>query len=206
MLVVYLAIKTMMLGMIVKSGGATNYMIEWFCAVAIFVGLGIGPATSRIVDNHEAGPYRMSPSLAVILPALMAAQVWLLPHRVNVQEDAKRQQEALAPIVEMIRASSKPVISDDMTLLIRAGKAVQWEPSIAAELAGVGRYDQTDFVRMIEERRIGFFFTEGDRGDGTYDSRYNPPIAAAIAHYYPTERPVSDMLLHLPLHQQPARR
>ena len=85
-----------------------------------------------------------------------------------------------------------------MTLLIRAGRDVQWEPAIAAELGATGRYDQPGFVRLIDQRRFGLFITDGDRGPSSYKGRYNPPVADAITRDYPQTWKMGRFVIHAP--------
>ena len=85
-----------------------------------------------------------------------------------------------------------------MVLIIRAGRSVLWEPAIAAELAHGGRYDEAAFVRLVQRQTFGFFFTDGDRGSSSFDERYNPAVAEAIARYYPIKKEVGGEVLHLP--------
>jgi hypothetical protein len=53
-------------------------------------------------------------------------------------------------LVELIRESVKPSLSEDMTLLLRAGQPLPIEPAIFAELAMTGVWDQRPFVQSIE--------------------------------------------------------
>ena len=64
-------------------------------------------------------------------------------------------------LVEIIRKATRPVISDDMVLVLRAGRQVQWEPAIFAELASMGLWDQQPFLNMIQSHAFAFFITQG---------------------------------------------
>ena len=75
---------------------------------------------------------------------------------------------------------------------------MRWEPSIVAELGSAGRYDEARFVKLIEERRFGFFVTDGDRGDVVFDQRFNPKVVEAIHMAYPRHERIGGRVLHLP--------
>ena len=105
------------------------------------------------------------------------------PHRRDWADPAK--VPALQALVERVRATSAPVLSDDMVLLIKAGKPVPWEPAIFTELTAVGRWDQNPFVATIKSRQFAFVITSGQPGEKLFDSRHTPEVADAIETAYP---------------------
>jgi hypothetical protein len=199
-LISFFALKTLMLAMVVKSGASLNYTIEWLCAVAIMAGIVIVPivetafASLRPGDSTRDTPILLSVTILLVI----AFQVWELPRLFLTPARTRVASGHMAPLVELIRSSPNPVISDDMTLLIRAGRSVEWEPAIAAELGATGQYDETAFARLIRQGKFGLFITEGHRGDATYDGRYNPPVADAISVAYPREYKLGRFTIHAP--------
>jgi hypothetical protein len=197
MLTAFLVIKTLMLPTILKSGSSYNYLIEWLSAVAIFSGLAMRPILSLAAGAAPSRPGRI-PLLVVVLvlialvPKLAAMPMW------SMNQQLIDRATALATIAPKIAAATKPVIADDMALVIRAGGKVLWEPAIAAELAHTGMYDEAAFIRMIEAGAFAFFVTEGKPGHGLFDERYNPSVRAAMSAAYPIEQEVGDFVLHLP--------
>jgi hypothetical protein len=196
----YFVLKTLMLAMIMKSGSSINYVVEWLGAVAILDGVAVVPAVEIVVRGFRQGRIEADRNTlwAVLVLAAIAFEAWTLPSILLSASNARASAAKAERIVRLIRHTPRPVISDDMTLLIRAGRPVQWEPSIAAELGATGRYDEPAFVRMVSARRFGLFITEGDRGDPVYDSRYNPAVAGAITAAYPREYRVDRFTIHAP--------
>lgn len=196
----YFVLKTLMLGMIVKSGANVNYMVEWFCAVALLAGVALSPILTVVMHAPRGDAATQPPSALLATAILLIVGVQAHPFSVHALTMAGGRSEAatLEPIVALIRATRRPVISDDMTLLLRAGREVEWEPAIAAELGAAGRYDEAGLVRMIRQRRFGLFITEGDSGDPSFDSRYNPAVAAAIASAYPRRWTMQRFTIHAP--------
>jgi 4-amino-4-deoxy-L-arabinose transferase-like glycosyltransferase len=191
---IYLALKLMMLPMFLKSGAADNYLIEWVCAAAIFVGAAMVPVLAFVRDGDTPVP--------LVLLALVVLGVPIATLRViDVTPDAAlvpRETAAMAALVARIRSAPKPVISDDMILLIRAGKPVMWEPAIEAELASQHRYDERAFAQMVRRGDFAFFLTRGIRGSKPFDERYDAVVADAMDAAYPRLLPVADVTLHLP--------
>lgn len=198
MLLAFLAIKTLMLPTILKSGSNLNYLIEWLSAVAIFAGIALRPVVALAFGHSVARAERTAlvvglVGLIVVVPQVALVRVWGMS-----KQAVAEQANTLAPIVQRIASASKPVISDDMTLLIRAGRNVAFEPAIAAELAHTGVYDEAGFVRMIRAGDFAFFLTEGRAGALPFDERYNAPVAAAIRAAYPHEEAIGRFVLHMP--------
>jgi hypothetical protein len=187
-----LACKTLMLPAILKSGASDNYLIDWFSELAILVGIAMVPVL-RSTLRLPAKPNVILLGLVGIVLPLQTAGAGLLPDRGAV----KVQERGLDAIVDRIRQSKRPVISDDATLVIRAGQSMRWEPSIVAELGSAGRYDEARFVTLIEERRFAFFVTDGDRGDVVFDQRFNPKVVEAIHMAYPRHERIGGRVLHL---------
>ena len=195
-LLAWLTITTLMLGLLTKVGSNENYFIEWLCGIAVFAGVGLRPLVASAWGDPDAGP--VSPILWVLAIAVMPFQSRTRSDWNNDRPALAVQERQFNAAVPLIRASAKPVIADPMTLLIRAGRPVEWEPAIAAELAHTGVYDEAAFVRMIRARRFGFFLLQGDAGQALYRQRYNPAVGAAIDAAYPVKRRIGELTLHLP--------
>ncbi|MEA3039862.1 MAG: hypothetical protein QOE79_2375, partial [Sphingomonadales bacterium] len=189
LLLAFLAGTSLMLALVAKSGSNLNYFIEWMLAASVFAGLAVRDAASAA-----------RPSLvAALVPAALGAQVLLLPGSPPwAVSMAPARQPGLRQLEAAVRASPKPVISDDMVLLMRAGKRVMWEPAIFAELASEHAWDERPFIARIRAHEFGFFVTVGSRGSRLFDSRYTPAVAAAIDAAYPGRRLVAGYTVHLP--------
>jgi hypothetical protein len=189
LLLVYFALTGLMLVLVAKSGSNLNYFIEWMLAASVFAGLAVRDAASAA-----------RPSLiAALIPAALGAQILLLPGSPPwTASMAPVRQPALERLEAAVRASPRPIVSDDMVLLMRSGKRVMWEPAIFAELASERVWDERPFIARIRAREFGFFVTVGDRGSRLYDSRYTPAVAAAMDEAYPRRRLVAGYVIHLP--------
>src|SRR5262249_13719662 len=114
-----------------------------------------------------------------------------LPDRASPEELA--QQQAL---VRRIAEATKPVASENMTLLMEAGKPVIFEPAIMTELALLGKWDETPLIAMIRPGGFAVMLT----ADALPDSqRRTPAVDAAMRQAYPrVEQAGPDLWLHFP--------
>ena len=199
--ILYFLAKTAMNLLVAKSGANANYLMEWMIAGAIFIGPAVSSAVACAAGKRDA---RAWPSIlvpiALSIPALAIA-VTPPPTRPAAARQHRRELDQLSASV---RAADRPVISDDMVMLLRSGKEVLWEPAIFGELASTGAWDERPFVNLIRQRRFGFFITEGDRGDPQFDSRYTPAVDAAIEQAYPRRCRLAGYVIHMPLSGQAA--
>jgi len=176
MVLAYLALATMMMGLIFKSGSSINYFLEWLFLVGILAGWGI----ADFVAAEQAG------RVVAALPWLLSLQV--LAFCAFYETEFERREPFAgdyARIATVVRAAPGPVISDDMVLLLRSGKPVVIEPSIFAELSARKVIDDRTLLAEIRSRRISFVLTENDPGDPTFDARYTPAMTRAILTAYP---------------------
>ena len=186
-------LKTLMLPMILKSGANDNYLIDWFAGVAILIGIALVPVI-RAAAARAAAPS----GLLLLLVGLGLPIQMLDPPLIPDPRYRAGDEAAMQALVARVRASTKPVVSDDMVLLRRAGQDVLWEPAIIAELGSAGVYDQKRLAAHVRRGDFGFFVTYGDRGDLIYDQRFTPIIADAIDAAYPRRERVGALTLHLP--------
>ena len=190
MLGAYLVLTTLGIALVLKSGSGVNYFIEWIAVLAIFAGIAVHRAIAT--GPGPAPPVRQ---LAVIALAVQAALLPVLPYSAGTFD---KRTAGLDQLAERIRQADGPIISDDMVLLLRAGRPVLWEPAIFAELGATGAWDERPFVRLIEQRRFAMFVTVQQRGGELFDQRYNPAVADAVARAYPRREKIAGLTVHLP--------
>ena len=133
-----------------KLGAWRYYFLEWNVSCCILTGLLIG----RVL-RHDRTWSRSPTATAIILIVGVVAfsrlgmtvrQSEIIAGRnVEINQIAADARRAL----DAMRATGGPVFSDDMTLLMKAGKEVPWEPNIATLLAAVGVWDERPALEMI---------------------------------------------------------
>jgi 4-amino-4-deoxy-L-arabinose transferase-like glycosyltransferase len=196
MVIVYLVLTTLMLAMIAKIGASVNYLIEWMLVIGMLVGLS-AQAAAEAAFPPSAG--RPNLAMIVLLPVAFAVQAMMTPGiEVPGPPHSVRRAGELAALSSRIRTADRPVISDNMVLLIRSGKPVVWEPAIFAELAHTDFYDERPFVKKVRNGDFAFFLTDGERGSNLFDSRYSAAVADAMDSAYPKKQALAGLVVHLP--------
>jgi hypothetical protein len=202
-IIVYFVTSSLMLFTLAKQGSNVNYLIEWIFVIAMLVGLAL-TETARLVAGQEGD---VSPDTLTVIgvPLAIAAQAWLMhPPDLGIMRDSRRNAE-MASLSARIGATDKPVIADDMSLLMRSGKRVVWEPAIFAELAGTGAWDERPFVERIRRHEFAMFVTIGKQGDYLFNGRYDKAVSAAMATAYPVLDHQAGYTLHLPASSEQAK-
>jgi hypothetical protein len=82
-------------------------------------------------------------------------------------------------LVREIAAQDRPVVSEDMVLLLRAGRGVPIDPFLFRELARTGTWDQRRFLDLIDARVFAFVVSDHD------PPLFTPEVLAAIHRAYP---------------------
>ena len=200
MLLVYAALAFLMTLTIAKSGSNANYLIEWMAVLAILLGIVTRDAANTAVRHSFPRRIRICSRAPSFVPLLFGLQALIFFPIVDYAEHRAPSRIAeLETLEAMVRAAPRPVISDDMVLLLRAGVPVQWEPAIFAELASTGTWDERPFVDRVKAGQFAFFITARQRGDRLFDSRYNPAVADAMDAAYPVKRKIAGYTIHLPI-------
>jgi len=189
----YLLVSTLMLLLVAKSGSNINYFLDWFFAFGLFAAM----APSEVARGFRDKP-ELRTMLGVGIPACLAIGALLAPlPRTGDGADSPHAHQ-LAQLARVIASAHKPVISDDMVVVIRGGQDVLWEPAIFAELASTGRWDQRPFIAKIRNHDFAFFITLDDEGKITFRNRYNPAVAEAIDSEYPVQQKIAGLVVRRP--------
>jgi hypothetical protein len=189
----YLLISTLMLFLLAKSGSNINYCLDCFFALGPFAAM--APVE---VENALRGKPELRQALRLVIPfGLAIGGLWAPLPRTDERADSPRAQQ-LAQLARMIAVADKPVISDDMVLLIRGGQEVRWEPAIFAELASTGRWDQRPFVQRIRNHEFAFFIISEDDGPRSIRQRYSPAVTEALNAEYPIRQQMTGLVIRRP--------
>lgn len=192
----YFIVTISMLPMLGKSGASTNYLIEAMCVWSVVIGMAVATTLERAIARFARSRL---PVTTILLGWLLVLQMILLPTANDTLAAANPAEDAsLQSLQNRIQAMPGPVLSDDMVLLLRAGKEVPWEPAIFAELASTGRWDEHLITDRITAHAFAAILTTGVPGDGTYDQRFTPAVSRAIQAAYPRTETIAGRVLHLP--------
>ena len=176
----YFAFSLLSLVLVAKLGSNINYFVDLSAAGAILSGAATARVSRQLLPESYLGRlFGVGVIIAVMFSAtsIPAAYVGQARSRPAIAELDRQVAE--------IRATSKPILSDDMVLIKKAGKQVVWESAIFSELAHAGMWDERLIVRMIDERRFAFVRTIGKKGMPLFDARYRPAVIDAIERAYP---------------------
>ncbi len=189
MLLLHFTFATLMLLNLFKSGSSSNYLLDCLCVGCALIG--------ALLADLAASPRRFAWVTSALLLGVLLLGALNLPFRQVPDRFPQETIDRQAALVQRIAEAGKPVASEDMTLLMRAGKPVVFEPSIVTELASVGRWNEGPLVRMIRSGGFAFMITTYDTPGTTY--RRSAAVDAAMRQAYPrVERLGPELYLHLP--------
>lgn len=184
-LALHLAVSTPLLALVLKSGANWNYFIEWLCTVAALAGMLAGRLVDGLLATGRDGRAARPIALLALSAGLLAQHLLAAPPAHPRLQDRAAMQAMGHELLALVRAAPGPVLSDEMVLLVRAGRQVPWESAIFAELGSLGRWDERLIVDLIRGGHFAFAITGGRRGERLFDSRYNPAVADALEAAFP---------------------
>ena len=142
------------------SGSNVNYFVEWMAAASVLVGMAFIRATS-FAATSKARHHRIAASAGgIVLPLLLSCQAfvggglagplglhWDTIPNVVARESARR-------VLQIMRTSQGPVLSNELVLVVKADKQVPVTPSVIKDLTTRGVWDQTPILGRVED---GYF-------------------------------------------------
>lgn len=187
-LLVHFAFASLMLVTVFKNGSSFNYLVDWLCVGAVL--LGVFPC-----DLARAGaePRQL---MAVVTTLLILGVIGLPFRQGSLGPDSSEAYEQDA-FVHRIAAAAKPVASENMSLLMQAGKPVLFEPGIVTELASQGKWDEAPLLHTIRSGGFAFMITI-DNTEGGSPVRTASVDAAMRISYPLVEQVGPDLWVHVP--------
>jgi hypothetical protein len=172
-----------------KSGANSNFFLDWDCVGCVLIGI--------MLCDLIGAEWRAPVAATGPILGLMILGVVILPQRDIADRVLEALQGPMTALLDRIAAATKPVASEEMALLMRAGKPLVFEPAIVTELATLGRWDEGPLVRMIRSGGFAFMITTDNTVGGS--ERRTPAVDAAMRQAYPrVEQPTPFLWLHLP--------
>ena len=188
----WLLISVAMLTTLGKAGSSVNYLIEAMCVCAIPAGMLVGLGWHAVVTaaGRSETVLRLGLIGVVLALATMMAKRTPMCAGFGVLKDAGLTA-IRENLVREIAAQDRPVLSEDMVLLLRAGREVPIEPAIFHELALTGTWDQRRFLDLIDARTFAFVVVDVRFVNAGMDSirrRCGPPCIVRILASKPAGR------------------
>ena len=184
LLLLYFGLSTLMLVVLFQPGSGFNNLLDWLCVGTVLLGV-------MMCDLlHNLGRFLVV--AAVVLVGVMLLPFRQMPDRVSMS-DLERQTR----LVERIAAVDAPVASEELVLLMRAGKPVVFDPPLVTARAASGTWNEAPLVSMVRSGAFAFMVTLDNTQGGS--ARRSPAMDAAMREAYPTlERVGARLWFHLP--------
>lgn len=183
-------------GLAGKVGSWENYFLEPVAALCLGAGLGLAPCLAPGTNARGAG----RAAARWLAPLLVLAQVGLMWHTpalaVQVMRDDAAANRVLVP---QVAATPGLVQSEDMGLLVLAGKPVPYYDFQLSQLALAGRWDQRWETDMLRRGGFSLVIFEGEtRIEVDKYGRYTRAFASALDYGYRRAEQVGKYRLYRP--------
>jgi len=185
----YFALSTASLISLGKTGSNSNYFIPMACAITMLIGLAISHAAKWAASSSG-----YSIAFALLLTVLAMQSFHIPPVGEQRLVDPTLRRES-AELVAMIHAAKKPVVSEDMVMLMQAGKEVPWEPAIIRELGTKGLFDEQKLIDLITAHRFAFVVENDTPDNSLRDARFSRNVLDAFNSAYPITKRLAGKLV-----------
>jgi hypothetical protein len=146
-------------------GSGPYYFMEWNAVCCALAGIGFG---WLVAYAHRSPTWERRALLACALVAVFGAA--MMP---GIANDALRltpgaraldvaRQDETDRTLAAVRQAPGPVLADDLTILVKAGKQIPFEPFSMFELARQGVWDETPLLEQVSQHFYSLVVTESD--------------------------------------------
>jgi len=188
LIVIYIGLALLTIGLAGKVGSWENYFLEPLAALCLGAGLGSARlmARSEPLSGSSLGLMPLRHLARWLTPPLVLAQVIVMWHNpaeaAGIMRADAAANEALHPVVA---AAPGMVLSEDMGLLVQAGKPVVYYDFQFSQLALAGRWDQSWEVDNLRRGAFSLVIFEGDaRIEVEKYGRYTRAFMSALDYGY----------------------
>jgi hypothetical protein len=176
-----------------KTGSNVNYFLESNAALCVAAGLGLG---ILLWEVRRAARQTAMAALVLAMPLVLAGQTFYTVANSFVKDSLTKmherdQMEAYRQFKPRMASAPGPVLSDDMVLLLWAGKDVIFEPATMCMMAEVGTWDESGFERRLESKEFGLIMVSRPQ---IWDAR----LLAALQKAYQLDSSVWKYQLYRP--------
>jgi len=180
-----------------KHGASYNYYIEFMCVWCVWIGwLCRAQGTAKSPDQIPAAVFAKSwlPAILIVQCAYVPVHIWQFTQ--NHVGDKVRQESAA--LLQAVQNLPGPVLSDDLAVLRLAGKPVEIEPYIFAELGTAGYWNEQPLIDMLNQHAFSGVVTDRGPGAKVFTDRFLPRTIEAMLRNYPHDIKFGDNHLRLP--------
>ena len=177
-----------------KEGSNVNYFYELCAALSLLTGALIGLAG----DSRHYLWVQLVMMIALSFP-IQGAINRTMEEYINRHPNRMLHVLGLSRMEQAIDAVEGNVLADEfMDMVVTAGKPLQFQPFEYKMLEGAGVWDQTDFVRAIENQEFDLILLYDPPYWDSRNGRWTPEQLEAIETYYRSYRRNAETLIYYP--------
>lgn len=176
-----------------KQGASDNYFLEMDVAACFLTGLFVAWLARRVSFRPQRAVAMLQIVVMFIL-LLQTASNWRSLGTTS-RNFMKPPADRSAEVVNFLKTIPDPVYSEDMVVLMHAGREIPAEPAIITALADDGKWDESGFVARI---RNGEFHAIVVRRSLTNRGRFTKAVADAVEERYYVTNDLEPFKVYLP--------
>lgn len=197
LITVHIAISLVLLPVAVaKRGASTNYVLPLILTLSPFAGI----VAWRVFADARTSRHCNFALLCSFSLILLACQpmLYAAPRILSRGGEGDREKYAAErrALIDMVRSTPGTVYSEDILLLLQAGKDVFAEPAIITLLTAAARWDERPFLDMLARQAFPLILAT-DLDDRV---RFSPAVARLIRANYEKDAQMDGLGVYHPRH------
>jgi hypothetical protein len=177
-----------------KMGSNYNYFLAWDISICLLCGLFMFRMLAAWNRGGNTARITAAACILLLLGLLLPSKTLLLGLR---PWDAYGPIPAEVEITREIRQAPGPVFSENLVLLIQAGKPVEAESSTVTYLTLLGRWDERPYVQLFDSQ----YFSLLVANDIHFREHYSVAVTSAIERNYVREKQLGEYSIYRPMHR-----
>ncbi len=176
-----------------KQGASDNYFLEMDIAACFLCGLFLGWILRRATFRPRRAFVRLQ--LIVIFVLLLQTGSNWRALAITAKAFVYPPTDPSVKVINFLKEIGDPVYSEDMVILMHAGREIPAEPAIITALSDDGKWDESSFVARI---RNGEFRAIVIRWSLTNHQRFSKAVAQAVEERYYVTNGYEPFKVYLP--------
>ncbi len=175
-----------------KIGANMNYFFEMIASSCILTGL----CLQRLRDEIESEKIYIYLTGTAIMVQLI---LWLHMPFLNEPTPTNKDWQSFRELSRVVAQTDGAIISEDAGLLVLNDKRVIFQPFELTQLANQRIWNQTGFVKDIENKHFALIILSFDVNCFVDEERLTPSMSEAIRDNYQIKQKIGDYYLYKPI-------
>ena len=173
-----------------KIGAASNYLLEFHISLGIAFTIIFIRVFNRVFESKRKKGLIALLIVSVLLLTVHGSMIWKKRAMIFSRPDPGKSARLKGDeMLRIVKDYPEPVLCEEPVFPLLAGKKVVFQPFIMSELSKENKWDQSDFIRDLENKKFTLIQTGQDMYAEGHSWQYTKEMRNAVReNYFPLLR------------------